>query len=98
MLAVSAKNLDGSSLDEATSMPKIGGALRRIDGGALRYDSVTATRPNTTTVEMVMVRDGKEAMRLQHKLDAEHQVLTRTAAGTDARGQPVNPVFVFERQ
>jgi hypothetical protein len=98
VLTVSGKSPDGSSVDEATAMPKGGGALRRVDGGILRYDSVTATRPTPTTIEMVLVQAGKEAMRLTYQLDTEHQVLTRTAAGTNARGQQVDAVFVFERQ
>ena len=100
VFTVSQKNADGSSLDEATSMPKGGCALRRIGGGTLRYDSVTTTRPNSTTIEMAMMRDGQEAMRHKYELSADHQVLTltRTAGETNASGQRVGAVFVLERQ
>jgi hypothetical protein len=98
VLTISAKHTDGSSLDEATSMPKGGGALRRADGGTLRYDAVTTTRPNPTTIEMVMMHDGKEAMRLKYTLSVDRKMLTRAAAGTNVRGQRVDAVFVFDRQ
>ncbi len=97
VLTVSAKRADGASLDETTSMPKRGGELRRIDGGVLPYESVTATRPESTTITWVMLQDGS-ALVVTFELSVNHEVLTRTVSGTNARGQQVAAVFVFDRQ
>ena len=96
VLAISLQSSNCSTL-ERTSTPKGGGLLRRVDRGDPRYDTVTVTRTNPTTIDFFRMKDGKEGVRSRYSL-SDGRVLTHAIKGTHPQGQQTDRIMVFERR
>lgn len=60
-------------------------------------DSASLKRINANTVEVVNKRGGKRTLTHTRVLSADGKTLTITSTGTNAQGQTVNNVQVFEK-
>ena len=69
-----------------------------VTGNNPNADTVTVRRIDARTLEVVSKRGGKVTTTQRNMLSAEGKTRTVTTTGTDAQGQKVNNVGVFERQ
>jgi len=76
----------------------------RLDGkeypvtGSPDFDAVALKRVDDTTVSGVVKHKGKVAMHTTRTLSKDGKVMTVTNKGTNAAGQPMNNVMVFDRK
>ena len=61
-------------------------------------DTVARTRVNATTVQTISKKGGKVVTTQTSVVSADGKTRTVTTKGTDAKGQPVNNVAVYEKQ
>jgi hypothetical protein len=69
-----------------------------MTGNNPNADTIAVTRIDPRTVEMVNKKAGKVTLTQRNVLAADGKTRTVTATGTDAQGQKVHNVVVFERQ
>jgi hypothetical protein len=66
--------------------------------GVSAYDMVAMKRIDASTQEMTLKKDGKVVRNLRTVFSQGGKVMTNTAKGTNASGQPYNDVEVFDKQ
>jgi hypothetical protein len=69
-----------------------------VTGNNPDMDTVARTRVNATTVRTVAKKGGKVTTTQTSKLSADGKTRTVTTTGTNAKGQAVKNVGVYERQ
>lgn len=95
---VSVKNESASGVAEYSYTTNLDGKDSVVAGTNPMADTVTVTRIDPRTLEVVSKRDGKVTITQRNVLSADGKTRTVTTTGTDAKGQKVNNVAVFERQ
>ena len=66
--------------------------------GSPMADTVSLKRLDANTTERTDKKGGKVTQTLTRKVSSDGKTLTVTYKGTDAKGQPINNVGVFEKQ
>ena len=66
--------------------------------GSPMADTVSLKRLDANTTERTDKKDGKVTQTLTRKVSSDGKTMTVTYKGTDAKGQPINNVGVFEKQ
>lgn len=66
--------------------------------GATAYDATSHKTVNDTTTEIVRWKGDKPVQWTTRVLSADGQTLTFTTTGTNARGEQLNHVIVYDRQ
>ena len=66
--------------------------------GSPMADTVSLKRLDANTTERTDKKGGKVTQTLTRKLSSDGKTMTVTYKGTDAKGQPINNVGVFEKQ
>ena len=69
-----------------------------LTGNNPNADVVTVTRIDARTLQVVSKKGGKVTITQRNVLSPDGKTRTVTTTGTDAQGQKVNNVAVFERQ
>jgi hypothetical protein len=69
-----------------------------ITGNNPNADAIAVKRIDATTLEAVNKRGGKVTTTQRNVVSADGKTRTVTTTGTDAQGQKVNNVAVFEKQ
>jgi hypothetical protein len=69
-----------------------------ITGNNLNADAIAVKRIDATTLEAVNKKGGKVTTTQRNVVSADGKTRTVTTTGTDAQGQKVNTVGVFEKQ
>jgi hypothetical protein len=69
-----------------------------VTGNNPDSDMVAVTRVNANTVQLVNKRGGKVTTTQMSVVSADGKTRTITTKGTNAQGQPVNNVVLYERQ
>jgi hypothetical protein len=69
-----------------------------VTGNNPNADMIAVKRVNATTLEVVNKKGGKVTTSQRNVLAADGKTRTVTTTGTDAQGQKVNNVGVFEKQ
>ena len=89
---------------DATGKPVVGQWIAYYDGkdypttGSPHSDTISIRRIDSFTGESVQKKAGKVVARNRRVVSSDGKVMTLTAAGTDAQGQPVTNVWVFDRR
>jgi hypothetical protein len=66
--------------------------------GSPHSDTISITRIDSFTGESIQKKAGKVVTRNRRVISSNGKVMTLTAAGTDAQGQPFTNVLVFDRR
>ena len=66
--------------------------------GGEDFDTTSLRRIDAFTLEGIRKRGGKVVQTFRRIVSADRKVLTITTKGTNAKGQPINNVVVYERQ
>jgi len=69
-----------------------------LTGSAVGADKVSLKRINARTTERTDKKDGKVMTHITRVVSPDGKTMTATVKGTNAEGQPVNNVVVFEKQ
>jgi hypothetical protein len=69
-----------------------------ITGSNPNADTIAAKRIDANTIEIVSKKGGKVTITARIVISADGKTRTNTQTGTDAAGQKVTNVLVFERQ
>jgi hypothetical protein len=69
-----------------------------LTGSALGADKVSLKRINARTTERTDKKDGKVMVHITRVVSPDGKMMTATVKGTNAEGQAVNNVVVFEKQ
>jgi hypothetical protein len=69
-----------------------------VTGNNPNADMIAVKRVNATTLEVVNKKGGKVTTSQRNVVAADGKTRTVTTTGTDAQGQKVNNVAVFEKQ
>ena len=97
-IKVSTKGVDGQGKPIATEY------TANYDGkdypvtGEQDYDAVSLNRVSPLSVTITRKKNGKAVQTVTRVVSADGKSLTVTAKGTDAKGQTINDVAVYERQ
>jgi hypothetical protein len=97
-LKVSVKNESASGTVEYSYTTNLDGKESPVTGNNPIADTVAVTRTDPRTLELVNKKGGKVTTTQRNVLSADGKTRTVTTTGTDAKGQKVNNVGVFERQ
>jgi hypothetical protein len=73
------------------------------DGKDYKYngpdgDTIALTRPNPNTLDATLKRNGKVVQTTHSVISPDGKTRTQTITGTDAQGQKINVVAIFEKQ
>jgi hypothetical protein len=66
--------------------------------GSVDYDTVALKRVDVSTVEGSLKKGGKVVQTVKRTVSKDGRTLTLTFTGTNAKGQKVNDVLVYERR
>jgi hypothetical protein len=69
-----------------------------LTGSALGADKVSLKRIDARTTERTDKKDGKAVVHIKRVVSPDGKTMTATVKGTNADGQPMNNVAVFEKQ
>ena len=69
-----------------------------ITGNCLYGDVVAATRVDANTTRYIYKKGGKVTVTQTHAVSSDGKLDTITGTGTNAQGQPVNSVVVYDKQ
>jgi len=81
-----------------TFITNFGGQPAKITGNNPLADAATYTKVNATTYDSVQTMKGKETQRQHVVVSADGKTRTVTSTGTDAKGQKINNVAVYEKK
>jgi hypothetical protein len=70
----------------------------KVSGTNVNADTVAVTRLDSSTLQVVSKLGGKVTITQRNALSPDGKSRTVTTTGTDAKGQKVNNVAVFEKQ
>lgn len=88
---------DGSPLSVKYTVPIKGGAGHVQDAGGM-FDSISSKRMSANQRESSYMKGGKEAGTRRSVVSKSGEVMTNTFKGTDAQGNPITTVEVFDKQ
>jgi hypothetical protein len=97
-LKVSVKNESASGMVEYSYTTNLDGKESPVTGNNPLADTVVVTRIDPRTLELVNKRAGKTTTTQRNVVSADGKTRTVTTTGTDAKGQKINNVGIFERQ
>lgn len=96
---VSVRNEPASGpVQEWSYTTNLDGKDSAVTGNNPNADTLAAKRINATTIENVGKMGGKVTTTSRIVVSADGKTRTNTQTGTDAKGQKVNNVLVYERQ
>jgi hypothetical protein len=95
---VSVTNESATGKTQYSYATNLDGKDSPVTGTNPNADTVTVKRIDARTLEVVSKRGGKITITQRNALSADGKSRTVTTTGTDAQGQRVNNVAVFERQ
>jgi hypothetical protein len=74
------------------------GSLSPITGNCLYGDVVAATRVDTNTTKYIYKKGGKVTVTQTHAVSSDGKMDAITGTGTNAQGQTVNSMVVYDKQ
>jgi hypothetical protein len=80
------------------TFPKKGGPLAYTEGGPPSGTSATLKKTDDCTLDSTTTHDGKVIATAHGVVSKDGKTLTITRKGTDAQGNPVDRVEVYDRQ
>jgi hypothetical protein len=89
---------------DAQGNPTAGAVMHIYDGqphpstGNPNVDASAYTRVDANTVTFSRMKAGKMVATGTVSVSQDGRTLTLTTLGTDANGQPINSIFVFDKQ
>jgi hypothetical protein len=86
----------GSPISMKYEVPDKGGTGKVLTGGP--YDAVSGKRIDENTYETSLMKGGKEISHHHLLVSKDGKTMTDTAKGTNAQGNPVSGVEIFEKQ
>jgi hypothetical protein len=95
---VSVKNESASGTFQYSYTTNLDGKDVPVTGNNPRADMLAVRRIDARTLETVSKKGGKVTITQRNVVSADGKTRTVTTTGTDAQGQKVNDVAVFERQ
>jgi len=95
---VSVKNVSASGTTQYSYTTNLDGKDSPVTGNNPNADMLAVRRIDAHTLESVSKKGGKVTVTQRNVLSADGQTRTVTTTGTDAQGQKVHNVAVFERQ
>ena len=91
-------NADGSRTTTGYTEANYDGKDYPLTGSALGADTVSLKRIDARTTERTDKKSGKVAQTLRRVVSQDGKTMTVTVKGTNAQGQAVNSVLLFEKQ
>ena len=85
-------------LQESSFTTNLDGMDAAITGNNPNADTIAVRRLDATTLELVSKKGGKPTTTQRNVISADGKSRTVTTTGTDAKGQKVNNVAIFEKQ
>jgi hypothetical protein len=96
---VSVKNEPASgAVQQYSYTSNLDGADAPVTGNNPNADTIAVKRIDANTLELVSKKGGKVTTTQRNVVSADGKTRTVTTTGTDAQGQKVNNVAVFEKQ
>ena len=95
---VSVTNESATGKTQYSYATNLDGKDSPVTGTNANADTVTVRRIDPRTLEVVSKKGGKVTITQRNALAADGKSRTVTTTGTDAQGQKVNNVAVFEKQ
>ncbi len=95
---VAVKNQTGTGTIEYGYTTNLDGQESKLTGNNPNADTLVVKRIDASTLESVSKKGGKVTITQRNVLSPDGKTRTVTTTGTDAQGQKVNNVAVFERQ
>ena len=95
---VSVTNKSASGRTQYGYTTNLDGKESKVSGTNANADTLTVKRIGARTLESVSRKGGKVTITQRNAVSADGKTRTVTTTGTDAQGQKVNNVAVFERQ
>ncbi len=95
---LSVKNESASGTVQYSYTTNLDGKDVPVTGNNPRADMLAVRRIDERTLESVSKMGGKVTITQRNVVSADGKTRTVTTTGTDAKGQKVNDVVVFERQ
>ena len=95
---VSVKNESAAGTFEYSYTTNLDGKDSKVTGTNPVADTVAVRRIDERTLELVNKLGGKVTTTQRNVLSADGKTRTVTTTGTDAKGQKINNVGIFERQ
>lgn len=89
---------DGSPLSVKYTVPIKGGTGQVQEGAGGMFDGVSSKRISANQRENSYMKGGKEAGTRRSVVSKSGKVMTNTFRGTDAQGNPITTVEVFDKQ
>jgi hypothetical protein len=81
-----------------THTTNLDGKPGKVTGNNPNADTIIYTRVNATTLNSVNMLKGKETQRQHVVVSADGKTRTVTSTGTNAAGQKINNVAVYEKK
>ena len=95
---VTVKNDTGGGVVQYSYTTYLDGKDSKVTGNNPNADTVGVKRIDARTLEVVSKKSGKVTITQRNVLSSDGKTRTVTTTGTDALGQKVNNVAVFERK
>lgn len=89
---------DGNPFSVKYTFPKTGGPITYTEGGPPSGISATIKKTDDYTLDLTTTQDGKVIATAHAELSKDGKTSKRTVKGTDAQGNPVERVEVYDRQ
>ena len=89
---------DGKPTAVKYTFPKKGGPIAYTEGGPPSGISATVKKIDDYTADSTTTQDGKVITTSHYAVSKDSKTSTLTVKGTDAQGNPVDRVEVFDRQ
>jgi hypothetical protein len=86
------------AIQEYSYTTNLDGADAKVTGNNPNADTIAVKRIDANTLELVNKKGGKVTTTQRNVVSADGRTRTVTTTGTDAQGQKVNNVAVFEKQ
>jgi hypothetical protein len=86
---------DGSTISMKYQVPEKGGAGKFLAGP---YDAVSGKLIDDSTRELSYMKGGKEMLHLHSVVSKDGKTMRITVKGTNAQGEPVSGMAVWEKQ
>lgn len=95
---VSVTNMTGGGKLQYAFTTNLDGKDVPVTGNNPNADTLAVRRVDARTIEMVSKKGGKVTITQRNVISADGKTRTVTTTGTDAQGQKINNVAVFEKQ
>jgi len=87
---------NGSPISMKYEVPDKGGTGKFLVAGP--FDAVSGKFINDNTREITYIKGGNEMLHIHSVVSKDGKTMTNTTKGTDAQGNPVSGVLVWEKQ